>query len=411
MKKIIKRLTFSGIFVLMVLYAIIGYYYCILPDNFYLSKGESLKIRNILEITASSKNSKLKTVALNNDNSTQQAELKLFGILPIKTVSVQTIDRPVLTPCGTPFGIKIRTEGVVVTGFGTVANCFSDKNTTSPAELAGLEKGDIITSINDIKVTSSSVIPELVALNNKETKLSIIRNGEEKTIIATPKKAEDNNYKLGLWVRDSTAGIGTMTYYDSSSGVFGGLGHAVCDVDTGMQLPVQSGEIVPVCINSVQKGYAGYPGELCGSFISPIATGSILENTCSGLFGTIDYAPTINSGMPMALKQEVEVGNAKILTTLNGTEPQEYDIIIEKIEYNAENVKNMVIKITDERLLSEAGGIVQGMSGSPIIQNGKLVGAVTHVFVNDPVHGYGIFAENMYDVSSKLSADVLKKAA
>lgn len=411
MKKIIKISTVLTFTVMCLLCTIVGYYYFQIPDKYYLSKGEDLYIRNFFEITATKSENNLQQVSIQNNQKSVKYELKLFGVLPIKTVEAKEIDRPALVPCGTPFGIKILTEGVIVTDFGTISQSYAEDN-QSPAKAAGLEKGDIILKINGIKVTGSSCIPELVELDSKETKLEIYRNGENKTITAIPQKSETGELKLGLWVRDSTAGIGTMTYYDSTNKIFGGLGHAVCDVDTGQQLPISSGSIVPVNINSVQKGYSGYPGELCGSFVSLLSMGQIDANTSCGLFGRMDYAPSMNPTVPMALKQEVEVGKATILTTLDGNSPQEYDIIIEKIEYNAEQVKNMVIKITDSQLLNEAGGIVQGMSGSPILQNGKLVGAVTHVFVNDPTHGYGIFAENMYSVEKEIIQSIeIKKAA
>ena len=198
-------------------------------------------------------------------------------------------------------------------------------------------------------------------------------------------------------MRDSSAGIGTITYYDPQTAQFGGLGHPICDVDTGEIMPLLSGQVVKVVINDVVKGTSGDPGELKGSFASSKDSGTITSNDETGVFGTLYSNPSQNAALPVALKQEITEGAAKIYTTVSGTTPQEYDIEIEKIDISdTGKTKNMIIKVTDPNLLEKTGGIVQGMSGSPIIQNGKLVGAVTHVLVNDPQRGYGIFIENMY---------------
>ena len=230
--------------------------------------------------------------------------------------------------------------------------------------------------------------------------MQINRDGRHITFELQPVFSEySRTYQVGMWVRDSTAGIGTMTFHEPSSGSFGGLGHPICDIDTGGVIPISSGEIVNVQINNVKKGYEGIPGELQGSFISGDAIGILSKNNEYGVFGNLFTQSDTSKAMPMGLKQDVEVGEATILTTVEGTIPKEYNISIEKIDYrNNDTAKNMIIRITDEELLDKTGGIVQGMSGSPIIQNGKLVGAVTHVFVNDPAKGYGVFTENMYEL-------------
>ncbi|MDF2567582.1 MAG: stage sporulation protein, partial [Oscillospiraceae bacterium] len=221
----------------------------------------------------------------------------------------------------------------------------------------------------------------------------------------------DNTFKIGLWVRDSSAGIGTVTFYNPENSVFGGLGHAVCDVDTGQVMPIMSGEVVDVNINGVTRGSSGSPGELKGSFSSNKDSGSIAVNNETGVFGVLYQNPSNHSAIPIAMKQEVKTGKATIFTTVSGNTPQEYKINIEKVNLNDNSMtKNMVIKITDPELLQKTGGIVQGMSGSPIMQNGVLVGAVTHVFINDPTKGYGIFIENMYN-HSKAVKTYYKKIA
>jgi len=321
------------------------------------------------------------------------AELKLFGAIPIKEVRLERIDRPVLVPCGTPFGLKIKTDGALVTGMGDV------EGSPSPAREAGIRLGDVIKAVNGVYIEKSSDIT--AAVQGAESSLAVVdifRDGQNMTFeIAPVKSARDNLYKLGIWVRASSAGIGTVTFYDPEREMFGGLGHGVCDVDTGKLLPLANGEAVSVTISGVVKGRPGEPGELSGSFLSRVPIGIIEQNTELGVFGTMNYAPTLDSGIPMAFKQEVKVGPATILATISGSAPKEYEIMIEKLDFNENNqVKNMVIRITDSELLSKSGGIVQGMSGSPILQNNMLAGAVTHVFINDSARGYGVFAENMY---------------
>ena len=193
------------------------------------------------------------------------------------------------------------------------------------------------------------------------------------------------------------AGIGTVTFYEPNTNRFGGLGHPVCDSDTGEIIPVSSGDVADVEITKVVKGYSGSPGELHGTFKSDMSSGTIYFNNKYGIFGEMFKPVDSSGGIPMGLKQEIETGPATIYTTIDGNGPQEYDINIEKIDYKNSGTKNMTIKITDKELLEKTGGIVQGMSGSPIIQNGKLIGAVTHVFVSDPTRGYAIFCENMYE--------------
>ena len=211
--------------------------------------------------------------------------------------------------------------------------------------------------------------------------------------------ADGSGYKAGFWVRDSSAGIGTLTFYDPENLSFAGLGHAVCDVDTGTVLPFSSGEIVTAAITKVKKGTAGAPGELGGTFTGTERLGTVKINNETGLYGTLEYEIG-GISVPLAPKQEIYEGAAVILSTIDGTETAEYDIIIEKISLSDDSLtKNMIIRVTDDDLIEITGGIVQGMSGSPIIQDGKLVGAVTHVFVNDPTKGYGIFIENMLETA------------
>ena len=212
--------------------------------------------------------------------------------------------------------------------------------------------------------------------------------------------------------RDSTAGIGTVTFYNPENGLFGGLGHGICDVDTNSLMPMKNGDIVPVTISGVTKGQKGAAGELRGYFSSNQAIGNLFINSDEGVYGQLDASPVEQQALPVAMKQEVKEGPAQILTTVADGEPQYYNVTIESIEYkNSSRVKNLVVLVTDEVLLEKTGGIVQGMSGSPIIQNGKIVGAVTHVFLNDPTRGYGIFAENMVENLVSMEQESVQKAS
>ncbi len=310
-------------------------------------------------------------------------------------------ERKTLVPCGTPFGIKMLTDGVVVTDFGSVNDGI---DCVSPAELAGIKRGDIITSVNDIPIIDSVSLSEAVQQAGEQCTIYLIRDGEEVSVSASPVlSSSDGQYKLGLWTRDSCAGIGTMTYYDPENSVFGGLGHSVSDISTGLTLPLLEGEITAVTITDIRKGADGIPGELCGAFISDTETGTVEINSDYGVFGYSDITPVLNKPMEIGYNDEVKKGKATIYTTVAGMMPEEYEILIEKIDYGSKSAaRNMTIRVIDEELLELTGGIVQGMSGSPIIQNGRIIGAVTHVLVNDSAMGYGIFIENMCGAAEDL---------
>ena len=226
--------------------------------------------------------------------------------------------------------------------------------------------------------------------------ITFLRDGVQMTADLTPVTDADTGvYRTGMWVRDSSAGVGTMTFYDVQQGMFAGLGHGIKDTDTQKDIPLLSGEIVPVRITGYTPSANGEAGELKGVFISDFPAGRVWANSTNGVYGSI-FAPPADNMMQVASPGEIAAGAATILTTIDGTKPKEYDIVIEKVSLTGSNhSKNMVIRITDPELLEKTGGIVQGMSGSPIIQNGKLAGAVTHVFVNQVSRGYGVFAQNM----------------
>lgn len=373
-----------------------GYYAEKIPDSFYVEKGENLDIASYPAVSVSS--SGTAQAELLTYPSSQEVSLKLFGIIPIKSVEICRTEAPVLTAGGTPFGIKLLMDGVMVIKLSE-SDC--------PAKESGIKTGDIIRLINNIPVSSNSEIQKIISESGgQKLKISVNRSGKEFITYLTPVwNPEKRCYIGGMWVRDSTAGIGTMTFINKSTGMFAGLGHPVCDSDTGEIVPVSSGKAVPVQITGTVKGRNGVPGELDGCFVSGESIGELEVNNRCGIFGRISsQAAESYQGQEykMGFKQDTETGKAYILCTTEGNTPESYEIEIESIDYSGENsTRNMIIRVTDERLIEKTGGIVQGMSGSPIIQNDKIIGAVTHVFISDPTRGYGIFAENMSEYTKQ----------
>ncbi len=299
-----------------------------------------------------------------------------------------------LIPGGMPFGVKFYTEGVTVAGFGPVE---TDKGKINPGEKAGLKQKDMILAVNGETLTSSAHLTRLIEKSGGNTMTLSCRRGRtlfeaKLTPVWCP---GESRFKTGIWVRDSGAGIGTVTFILPDTGAFAGLGHGICEADTGDLVAMRRGAVADVTISSVVKGEAGKPGELKGYF-NPGKTGSLLGNSSCGVWGVLAEIPeSASAPIPLGRKDEIQEGDACILCTLDGGGPREYTIRIENIKRDASGSKCFTVKVTDPALLAKTGGIVQGMSGSPIIQNGKLMGAVTHVLINDPTAGYGIFAENM----------------
>jgi len=330
-----------------------------------------------------------------NDN---KYEIKFLGMIPLKSIEVTNIDDLKIHLGGIPIGVRVSSDGVIVVGYSEIE--IDNNKEESPGKLGGLEIGDVILEINDIEVYSATDLLKIIKeSNNGVLKMNILRHGENLTKSIQCKKENNEDYKIGLWVRDSTAGVGTMTFYDSESNKFGALGHPITDCDTNEPFLIKKGDILDSSIISVRKGEKGSPGELRGVFINEDnPCGNIQSNTQSGIYGKLEGNELDEKCnlISVGFRNEITTGKAKIITTINEQGPKEYDIEIEKLmDQSAPNSKSMVIKITDERLLEKTGGIVQGMSGSPIIQNGKLIGAVTHVLVNKPDTGYGIYIEWM----------------
>ena len=358
--------------------------------------NESVHFNTKLEVVAKNKENIGAVSNLNNKSlENYTSDLSLMGVIPVKSVNIRVVKQRYVALSGESFGIKIFTKGVMVVGMSDVK---SDKGNINPAKNAGLKIGDIILKANGKEVNSNTELSEAINISGgKELKMTVKRDDDIFTTKFKPVLSSDTGtYKAGLWVRDSTAGLGTMTFYSTVNGAFAGLGHGIVDVDTGILLPINSGEIVKTEILSVTKSKKGSAGEICGAFTGE-TLGTLTENCSCGLYGFYKNYEQKENLMIIANKQDVKTGNAKIYTTLDNGEPKYYDCVIERVDYTNSEQKNLLVRINDERLIEKTGGIVQGMSGSPIIQNGQLVGALTNVFVNDPEKGYAVFAEEMYD--------------
>ncbi len=333
--------------------------------------------------------------------SPSESEIKILGIIPVKTTKVLQETEKRVYVSGESFGIKLYTDGVIVVGTKDVETANGKCN---PAKEAGLEKGDIIISINNVKMTDSSQVEETFNDNNgKDYKIVVKRNGNYKNFTLTPVYSQsEGKYKVGVWVRDSTAGIGTVTFYNSENNSIGALGHPITDVDTNEIMPILNGEAVKANVTKIYKSTDGEAGSLCCDFTNNVI-GSLSVNSICGIYGKYECSLVGKRLYKVAASQEVEKGSAQLLCTVDEKGPQLYDVEITRVSYRENNdEKNMVVRVTDKNLIEKTGGIVQGMSGSPIIQNGKLVGALTHVIVDNPEKGYAIFAEKMVEKSKEL---------
>ena len=318
---------------------------------------------------------------------------------PNRALSEQELRSIRLAAGGMPFGVKFITEGVSVVGFCDVE---TGGKRINPAAAAGLHTKDLIVKINGKPLDSAKQLTEAIeGCNGKELTLTCRRAGKELNIKLSPvSSAEEGRYKTGIWVRDVGAGIGTVTFIRPETGEFAGLGHGICDADTGELVAMKRGSVSDVTISAVVRGTAGKPGELKGYFNAG-KVGALLGNSPCGVWGIFTEMPEgASEPMEIALRQEIQEGDAYILSTLDNNEICRYDVRISNINRDAKASKCFTVTVTDPDLLAASGGIVQGMSGSPIIQDGKLVGAVTHVLINDPTTGYGIFIENMLEAAA-----------
>lgn len=392
--KRMQRAKLAAAYLLLALAAALGWLYSCLPDRVYLEPGQALYLPRFAWVEPQRGHGS-QNVASTRAVGSYQTTLTLGGWLPIKTIRAVVTERPRVTVCGTPFGVKMFSEGALIVGFSEIGQ--ADGGTSNPAKEAGLRLGDRVICIGQTRTESNDAVKEaLDAAEGQSVEVVYIRSGEQKLTTLTPVwDGAAGQWRAGMWVRDSSAGVGTLTFADEELGVFAGLGHPISDSDTGESVALRSGEIVPCEITGCSAGTAGSPGELKGHFLSAHTIGTIRINGENGVYGT---TRTHFSGQlrEIAFAQEVVTGPAEIWATIEGETPRAYRIQIERVS-DADPRRNLVIRVTDPSLLSATGGIVQGMSGSPILQNGRLVGAVTHVLVNDPTRGYGIFAQTMLE--------------
>lgn len=399
LKRIIRiaDCCFAGL--LIIVYTLIAVGSLCLPNQINSYSGKSICYKNIYTVNA------VGDTQVDYQNNTRvspsESEIKLLGVIPVKSAKVNQVSEKQVYVSGESFGIKLYTDGVIVVGTRDVE---AAQGKCNPAKEAGLEKGDIIISINNVKMTSSSQVEETFNDNNgKDYKIVVKRNGNYKNFTLTPVYSQsEGRYKVGVWVRDSTAGIGTLTFYNFENKSLAALGHPITDVDTNEIMPILNGEAVKATVTKLYKSTDGEAGSLCCDFSNNVI-GSLTVNSECGIYGKYNCDIPTSRLYKVAAAQEVEKGKAQLLCTVDNSGPQLYDVEITRVSYRENNgEKNMIVKVTDESLIKKTGGIIQGMSGSPIIQNGKLIGALTHVIVDSPEKGYAIFAETMLEKSQEI---------
>jgi len=400
------------------------------PDEINVIQGQSRKLTDSKVLSLELKEDYEKCINLNkntvmsslllsggNDKGMAKASLMLLGILPIKEITLNIIPDIKVVPSGEAIGVKIESKGVLVVGLSSITDVKGRK--CSPAADAGFEVGDKIIDIDGRQVEKEKdIVDYLNNRQNRDEKIKVIvdREGNKHDYSVKPVKCEeDNMYRIGLWVRDNIAGVGTMTFYDPESRVFGALGHGITDIDSGVLVDINSGSIMKSKIASIQKARKTVPGELVGIFYdNDDAYGVIEKNTSFGIYGKLNKKlnPSRIKPVSIGLNSQIKEGPAKILTTIEGNKVEEFDIEVQKaMRQSSSESKSMVIKITDKKLIEKTGGIVQGMSGSPIIQDGRLIGSITHVLVNDPTRGFGISIEWMLKEADIDFGSRLKRAS
>jgi len=404
-KKTMKKIgKMTILFFLFVIYT----YICAIdsiPNTLILFEGEEPTIKPMLGIQIENINTilnKEQVLQASSSNDIQKVSslgkldlgVSLFHAFHIKDVSVNILPTTKVVPLGNSVGMKLYTSGVLVVGMSEIEG-------QKPYENCDIEEGDRIVAINEEKIhTTDELIKSVNDSKGNNINIEYIRDNATCTTSIQPVKTKNDEYKIGLWVRDAAAGVGTLTFYEPSTGKYGALGHGILDIDTSELIEIAKGELVTTQILSIQKGERGNPGEVRGTIEGGTTLGSVTQNTTLGIYGTLTNKNTLHvneaNALDVALREEVKEGKATIYCQLDNGEKKEYEIEIKKIyKNNTTDNKSFLIKVTDEALLTKTGGIIQGMSGSPIIQNGKFIGAVTHVLVNDPTTGYGVFADMM----------------
>ncbi len=395
--KIASRVLFAlAAVAAMVIFGSLVYVEARLSDSYRINEGDSLKIDSALPISITHE-----WAEKDENGSSYGASVRVFGLFPAGNITVNVVDEYYVKMLGKPFGIKVYTDGVLVVGFGEVE---TENGKVNPAKKAGIKEGDFIVSLGGVNVyTNEDVMNIIKNSGGEELTAKIVRNGAKMSLKFKAAKGSDGVYRAGMWVKDSSAGIGTLTFYSPAANVLAGLGHGIADSETGTLFSVGHGEFVSAKIVAVEKGKSSAPGELKGKFTTK-SLSDFSVNSESGVYGVAKCEPETGKLIKIAMKQEVKSGDAKIYTTVDGDTPEFYDCKIKVKGMGA--TQNLLIEITDPELLAKTGGIVQGMSGSPIVQNGKLVGAVTHVIIGNSKEGYGIFAENMLETAQSIADNV-----
>ena len=389
MKKFKIIITF---FILLIIYVYVANI-TLIPNRIILLENENYKIKKFLGVDT------IETVSTSSDNGNiKNVDVTLFGN-KVKNVSVETIENVEVVPIGKIIGMKLYTNGVLIVGMSEIENI--NNELVSPFNNCDIKEGDTIVKINDTEIENIENLKNVVnESNGKNICLTLVRDGTVVTSNITPVQTETDEYKLGLWVKDAATGVGTITYYEKNTGNFAALGHGIVDNDTEKLIDIDSGEIVTSEIVSVTKGAINSPGEIRGTITNQKTIGEVNKNTKFGIYGNLTNLTSLNidaqKTYPVALRNEISVGDATVLCSLDGKNSKEYSIKIEKIHLdNDYDNKSMLIRVTDKELIEATGGIIRGLSGSPILQNGKFVGAVTNVLVSNPEIGYAIFGDLM----------------
>ena len=400
--------NFKKVILLTILLVIYTYVVALqhIPSNIVVFEGEKLSLNTLLGITLNLENDDGTVQAVSNINNTtineagrQKISVNLFDNIEVKKLSVDVIPKTTVIPVGNVAGLKLYTSGVLVVGMTEIQGI--DNKKYKPFQNSGIEEGDRIISIDEASISTVEELTNKVNTSNgNKLDIEYVHGEETKKCSIVPVQTSSTEYKLGLWVRDSAAGVGTVTFYEPSSKMFAALGHGITDIDTGDLINIASGKFVTSRILNVVKGKSGEPGKIQGSIENGQEIGEIYKNSVFGVYGRVDNLSALNlnysNELEVALREEIKTGEASIICSLDNQTAKEYKIEIEKIylDNNYDN-KSMKIKVTDEELIQKTGGIIQGMSGAPIIQNGKFVAAVTNVLVNSPTEGYAVFGDLM----------------
>ena len=399
-----KIKTILTIFFLFILYMYVANV-TLIPENIIVLRNENLKFNSMPGISFKES---MKTFSLDNETKMESSlEINLFENINLRNVNLTTLEEIEVVPVGKIVGLKLYTNGVLVVGMTEIED--ESNNLVKPYEKTDIKEGDMIIEINGEEIDDIQDLKNTVnKTSGKQSEIKLLREG--KSIVVSnikPVKSFNNEYKLGLWVKDAATGVGTMTYYEPETKKFALLGHGITDADTNSLIYIDSGELVTSKVVSVKKGESGNPGEIRGTILKQKTIGNVEKNSSFGVFGVLNDLTSLNidtsKRYKIALRNEIQEGKAKILCSTDDTNKvDEYEIEIEKIyKENDSNNKSMLLRITDEKLIEKTGGIIRGLSGAPIIQNNKFIGAITNVLVSNPEIGYGIFADLMIKEMNK----------